>query len=71
MNTFRAKRIADSFSNVTTLHVENSTRGLQVSFMGNRAYFVREACFWPFIFKLAQAAHEEAAVAEIESELVA
>jgi len=68
---FRAKQIADSFSDVATFHVENRTQGLLVSFMGKQAYFIREACFWPFIFKVAQAAHEESAVAEIESELIA
>jgi len=71
MNAFRAKKIADSFSNTSSFHVESRTRGLMVSFMGSHAYFVREACFWPFVFKLAQAGHEEAVVAEIESELIA
>ncbi|MCK5308660.1 MAG: hypothetical protein KAJ73_08620 [Zetaproteobacteria bacterium] len=70
MDAFRAKRIADSFSDMTTFHVENRTRGLLISFMGNRAYFVREACFWPFVFKVALAGHEESAVAEIESEFI-
>ncbi len=71
MDIFRARQIADSFSNVATFQVESRTRGLLVSFMGKQAYFIREACFWPFVFKLAQAAHEEGTVAEIESELIA
>jgi len=71
MDALRAERIADSFSGVTTFHVDRRNRGLLVSFMGNRAYFVREACFWSFVFKVALAGHEESAVAEIESEFIA
>lgn len=35
-----------------------------------RAYFVRESCFWPFAFHLGQVNHEEGQVAEIEAKLM-
>lgn len=53
MRADRAKRIAASFSQAGPLKVCESGDGLLVSFYGKRRYFVREAAFWPFIYRLA------------------
>ncbi|MFQ5582277.1 MAG: hypothetical protein ACE5F3_06620 [Mariprofundaceae bacterium] len=71
MNTSRAKIIADAFSQVSSFCVDRKADGVCVSYLGNKAYFIREACFWPFIFNVARASHEEIPVAEIEAKLTA
>jgi len=71
MHANRARRIAQSFSRVSAFAVEHTSRGVCVNYMGNRAYFVRETCFWPFAFNLGKVSHEEGQVAEIEAELTA
>ncbi|OIQ03994.1 MAG: hypothetical protein COS82_03015 [Zetaproteobacteria bacterium CG06_land_8_20_14_3_00_59_53] len=67
MNIERARRIAHSFAHVAELHVEELSGGLLVQHDGNSSYFVRESCFWPFVFKSAGAS--QADVLEIESRL--
>ncbi|MCF7822237.1 MAG: hypothetical protein K9M17_07355 [Mariprofundaceae bacterium] len=71
MNLFRAKRIADAFSQIGGFRVENQNGAICVDYLGNRARFFHEASFWSFVFCLARASHEEGPVARIESELVA
>jgi len=71
MNLFRAKRIADAFSQVGGFSVENQDGAICVNYLGNRACFFREASFWSFVFNVARASHEESPVARIESELTA
>lgn len=71
MKCSRAKTIAESFSCISSFAVQQTGRGIAVHYMGNKAYFVRETCFWSFAFRLAYAAHEEGQVAEIEAELIA
>jgi len=71
MNAFRAKRIADHLTHITTFQVRNKLYGLVVNFRGEQGYFEGEDQFWPFIFRVAQASHEENAVAEVEASLKA
>jgi len=71
MNAFRAKRIADHLTHITTFQVRNKLHGLVVTFRGEQGYFEGEDQFWPFIFRVAQASHEENAVAEVEASLKA
>ncbi len=71
MNLFRAKRIADAFSQVGGFSVQNQSGAICVDYLGNRAFFFQEANFWAFIFNVARASHEESPVARIESELTA
>lgn len=52
MNMQRAQAIASSISG-EDLSVEAISGGLLVRHRGRSAYFVREACFWPFIYKIA------------------
>lgn len=67
MNAERARQIARSFSHLGELHVEELSGGLLVRHQGNSSYFVRESCFWPFVFKAAGASQAE--VLLIESDL--
>jgi len=74
MNIQRARQIASSFSgsevgHVKALHVEEVSGGLLVRYQGHACFFVREACFWPFVFKVAGSSLRE--VAEIELKLAA
>jgi hypothetical protein len=71
MNPFRAKRIADYFSEVGIFQVSNQLEGIEVSFHGNRAYFDDETAFWAFLFYLAHAVHHESLVTEAQSQLIA
>jgi len=71
MNTIRAQKIADAFSPINAFGVESTEYGVRVNYLGNQAYFVRETCFWPFVFKLGQVNHEEGQIAEIEMGLFA
>lgn len=67
MNIQRARQIAQSFAHVSELHVELASRGLLVRHHGVTSYFVRESCFWPFVFKAAGASSAD--VLEIESRM--
>ena len=67
MNIIRAQQIANLFSSVPELQVEEKSGGLLVQQHGHSCYFVREACFWPFVFKTAAASRHD--VAEIESKM--
>ncbi|MDX8391947.1 MAG: hypothetical protein R8K53_05190 [Mariprofundaceae bacterium] len=74
MNIQRAHQIADSFSGSGALHVnelsvEELSSGLLVRYQGHSCYFVRESCFWPFVFKSVGTSLRE--VAEIELKLAA
>jgi len=71
MDTVRASIIANAFSQVSGFRVDRKADGVCVSYMGNKAYFIRESCFWPFVFNVARASHEEVPVAEIEARLTA
>ncbi|MDX8403173.1 MAG: hypothetical protein R8K54_02045 [Mariprofundaceae bacterium] len=71
MNTFRAKRIADHFSGIGTFYVKNRLHGVTVSYLGYQAYFEDEQHLWSFLFHVAQASHQERAVAEVEAKLIA
>ena len=71
MKSSRAKAIAESFSRISSFAVENRAKGVCVHYLDNHAYFVREACFWSFAFRLGYASHEEGQVAEIEAKLTA
>jgi len=71
MNIRRAERIAAHFTPNAVFHVASYSHGLLVSYRGGTAYFVSEAGFWPFIFRLAVVANQEQHVAEIESRLAA
>ncbi|MDQ6950731.1 MAG: hypothetical protein Q9M26_03610 [Mariprofundales bacterium] len=51
MNIQRAQAIATRTS-TTDLIVEAISGGLLVRHHGRSAFFVREACFWPFIYRL-------------------
>lgn len=69
MNLFRAKKIADAFAQVGGFSVENSFGALSVEYLGHKACFFQEDNFWPFIFNVARASHEESPVARIEAQL--
>jgi len=49
------------------MQVEQISGGLLVRQHGHSCYFVREACFWPFVFKTAAASRCD--VAEIEAKM--
>jgi len=67
MNYQRAQQIAKSFAGVAEMQVEQVSGGLLVQQHGHSSYFVREACFWPFVFKTAASSRH--VVAEIESRM--
>ncbi len=69
MNTQRAQKISHAFSYVNEISVEALPDGLLVHHHGRACYFVREACFWPFVFKVAGSAENQ--VSDIEVRLVA
>ena len=69
MERNRAERIAESFSDASTFRVERLKHGLLVAYQNSQAYFESEQGFWPFIFHVAQAGHEESLVSEAEAEL--
>jgi len=69
MNTQRAQQISKAFSHVSEISVEELSGGLLVHHHGKACYFVREACFWPFVFKVAGSAENE--VSDIEVRLAA
>jgi len=51
MNTQRAQTIATNTSSADLI-VEAISGGLLVRHHGRSAFFVREACFWPFIYRI-------------------
>ena len=65
----RARQIASAFGAVRGVEVRDVAGGLLVRHGGASCYFVREACFWPYIFRIAGEA--ETAVAELEMRLAA
>lgn len=69
MDMQRARQIAQSFAHVAGLRVEERSGGLVVHHQGHASYFVRESCFWPFVFKAAAASRND--VIEIEMQLAA
>ena len=69
MDAKRAREISNAFSRISIFAVEHTPRGVCVHYLGNHAYFVREACFWSFAFNLGRVNQEERQVAEIEAEL--
>jgi hypothetical protein len=52
METDRAKQIASAFLKVNDCQVEEVAGGLLVQYHGKTAYFVRESCFWPFVYRI-------------------
>ena len=71
MNTIRAQQIAEAFSPINSFAVDSIDHGVQVDYLGHKAFFNHESCFWDFAFKLGQVNHEEGQVAEIEMKLYA
>lgn len=69
MNTQRAQQISRAFTYVNGISVEALSAGLLVHYHGRACYFVREACFWPFVFKMAGSAENQ--VSDIEVRLIA
>lgn len=59
MTVQRARQISRAFSHVNEISVEELSGGLLVHHHENACYFVREACFWPFVFKVAGVAENE------------
>ncbi|HKI61527.1 MAG TPA: hypothetical protein VKA31_04460 [Mariprofundaceae bacterium] len=53
MKDSRAKRIATNFSASASFRVRPFNHGLLVQYHQNTCYFVRESCFWDFIYKMA------------------
>ncbi len=58
MDVKRAQKIAESFSRIGSFAVEQTKRGPLVHYLGKHAYFIREACFWPFSFNPGPACHK-------------
>jgi len=71
MNAFRAKRIADNLGDLRSFHVRNRLHRLEVDYRGDLACFDSEAAFWAFVFKVAQASHEEDEISAVEARLQA
>jgi len=69
MNIQRAQQISRAFSHVNEISVEEFSGGLLVHHHGKACYFVREACFWPFVFRVAGSAENQ--VSDIEVRLAA
>lgn len=71
MDHIRAATIARALAPVRAFAIERKDNGLFIHYRNNRAYFVREAHFWPFAFKLADLNNEGGHLAEIEAKLAA
>jgi len=62
---------SDSFERITRkrssneISVEELSGGLLIHHHGKACYFVREACFWPFVFKVAGFAENEVSDTEV------
>jgi len=70
MTSTRAQTIAKAFSTIRTFSVNSEKRGLYVQYPGRTAYFVREACFWSFIFSLRHTGETQKEISRIESQLM-
>ncbi|MDX8387108.1 MAG: hypothetical protein R8M46_01050 [Ghiorsea sp.] len=71
MNPFRAKKISDHFSKLSSFAVSHQVYGVTVTFRGNQVYFDQENLLWAFLFHIAHAEHQESIIAEAEDRLVA
>ena len=69
MNVQRAQQISKAFSHVNEISVDEVSGGLLVRHSGKTCYFMREACFWPFVFRVAGSAENQ--VSDIEVRLAA
>ncbi len=69
MRMQRARQIANAFGAVRRVDVREVAGGLLVRHDGVSCYFVREACFWPYVFRIA--GESETLVAELEMRLAA
>lgn len=69
MDILRAERIANGFEFSNGFQVTRERQGISVRYLGNRAYFDDESHFWPFVYAVAHASHEECEITDIEAEL--
>jgi hypothetical protein len=69
MDRKRAQRIVRSFPAIAGLSVGMHGDGIQVILDGNARYFIREPCFWPYVFRSAGTAAEE--ISRLEMRLTA
>jgi len=53
MKDTRARRIAAKFISSASFRVRPFNQGLLVYYHRNTCYFVRESCFWAFVYKAA------------------
>lgn len=53
MKNVRAHRIAASFSTSPSFRVRPFHHGLLVRYRNQTCYFVRESCFWAFVYRVA------------------
>ncbi|MDX8407708.1 MAG: hypothetical protein R8L58_04910 [Mariprofundaceae bacterium] len=53
MKDTRANRIAANFSGSSCFRVRPFNQGILVRYHQQTCYFVRESCFWAFIYKAA------------------
>ncbi len=53
MDCIRAKKIADRFSGNVNFKVELCSSGLLVRHHQHTHYFVRESCFWSYVYRSA------------------
>lgn len=70
MNVLRAETIAKAFRGMETVRVERHSHGIEVEYLGRKAYFVREACFWSFLLRRISG-RDATSLAEIEARLIA
>ena len=71
MDSSRARKISESLAEISAFAVESTTQGVYIHYLGHHAFFAQESYFWPFVFNLARASHEEGKIAEIEALLAA
>lgn len=64
MNPFRAKRIANHFSESTIIHAKNILYGVTINYMGIQAHFEDENHLWIFLASIAQDCQQEELVTE-------
>jgi len=53
MDSIRAKKIADRFSGNLNFIVQSYCGGLMVHHQKHTHYFVRESCFWSYVYRAA------------------
>lgn len=70
MDAQRANEIAQGFAQARNFSVHSEGGGLLVECRGRSTFFVREACFWPYVFRIASN-DEKHVVADIEARLAA